>query len=355
METKEIDTFSVSRILLWDQCPLAFKFYYIDEIPEIPTTELQIGKAVHKAIEIYCKQLINGQPGTIEEIVAEATNTVSNSEILNEVNEMFRKFVLTHEFNGRKILAVEKEIIQNVAGYKFKGILDLIEIDDSVVTITDWKSGRRIFSQSECDNSLQASAYALLIHKEYPNLQNLETFVCKFDFIRYNQIIETKRTLRDLKLIETYIKRKIEKISDAINNDKFTPKPSYYCEWCSYVDRCPIEVNISKPEEIASRVLVLEAALKDSKARLKTLVEKHGPISINDEVFDFYPSESEIYPVDKFIQVLINYEVDNPFRFLKVDTAELKCLDQHILEKILPLAKQKVATRFGHKRRQNES
>lgn len=351
----EDQIFSVSRIERFDKCALSWKFHYLDKIPESPTPELLIGNAVHKAIEIYIKQLLNGQKKlSVEEIVAEATSTVSNSEILGEGNQIFQDFLLTHEFNGRKILAVEEEIIQEVGGYKFKGILDLIEIDGSVVTITDWKSGRRIFSQSECDNSLQASAYSLILHKEYPNLRGVERFLCKFHFLRHNQVIETNRTPRDLQLIEFYLKRKIERILKAVKKDDFPPKPSHFCEWCSYANRCPIEVEVSTPEELAARVLVLESVLKDNKTRLKTLVEKHGSIGINNEFFDFYPSESENYPVDKFAKTLIEHKID-PFWFLRVDSKRLERLNPEILEKLLPLAKRKIFTRFGHKQKKEDA
>lgn len=345
--------FSVSRINLFDQCPLQWKFHYLDKIPESSTPEAQIGSAVHTAIENYIKQSLNGKRKlSVNELVAEATSTVSNSEILGQVNRIFQDFLLTHEFNGRKILGVEENISQDIGKYKFRGRLDLIEIDGSIVTVTDWKSGRRIFSQSECNNSLQASAYALLLHKEYPNLRGIERFLCKFDFLRHNQIIETNRTPRDLKLVESYLVKKMDTITDAVKKGDFPPRPSHLCEWCGYASRCPIDIKASSPEELASRILVLEAVLKDSRKHLKVSVEKQGPVDVNGEVFDYYPNESENYPVDRFIEVLAEQEVDNPFRFLKVDTGQLKHLKPQILEKLLPLAESKVSTRFSHKRRE---
>ncbi len=106
------NTFSVSRINLFDQCPLQWKFHYLDKIPESSTPEAQIGSAVHTAIENYIKQSLNGKRKlSVNELVAEATSTVSNSEILGQVNRIFQDFLLTHEFNGRNNFRSRREYL----------------------------------------------------------------------------------------------------------------------------------------------------------------------------------------------------------------------------------------------------
>ncbi|MFA5032277.1 MAG: PD-(D/E)XK nuclease family protein [bacterium] len=345
-------TFSVSRIERFDKCPLSWRLHYIDHIPEISTPELLIGSAVHKAIEIYCKQLLNGNKrSSINEIISEATDSVSNGEILNDVNRIFQDFIITHDFSKRKVLGVEEDLTHDIGKYKFRGKLDLTEMNN-VPLIRDWKTGRRIYSQSEADSSLQASAYALLLYKEYPEFRNSNFFVCKFEFVRFQQVIETIRTQKDIKLTESYLIKKMDTISNAADKNDFPPKPGHFCGWCSYSNRCPIDTKPASPSAIASQILILESILKDAKTRIKALVEKQGPVAINNEIFDFYPQESETYPVAKFMEVLKKNKVLDAFKFLKVDNEEAKRLSPRILEELLPLSIGKVTTKFCHKQRE---
>lgn len=344
----EDNTFSVSRINLWDQCPLAWKFHYLDHISELTTSQAEIGKSVHNAIQQYTIQITNGKRiKDLSEIIGEAVSEVSDGNLLNEVNDIMQNFVLTHSFKPERIVGIEEDITVPIGNYQFRGIIDLLEIDKDTGYIVDYKSGRRIFSQAEANNSLQMSAYAMLAQKKNPELKN---FKCKFDFVRHGDIVETERSLSDINVTEKYLVKKIETILGAAEQGNFPANPGHFCDFCSYVDRCPIEPDVSTGEELASQVLILEALLKDKRSRLKELVGKYGAISVNNEIFDFIPVTTEIYPPDKVIDVLVEKEVDNPFRFLKVDNKELKYLKPEIYEGLFKFAEHRVSTRFGHRR-----
>jgi len=196
------------------------------------------------------------------------------------------------------------------------------------------------------------SAYAMLAQRKYPKIKK---FKCRFDFVRHGGIVETERNLSDIGVTEKYLIKKIETILDAVEQNNFPANPGHFCDFCGHVGRCPIEPDdVLTGEEIASQVLILQALLKDRRERLKKIVSKKGPIAINNVVFDFYLNESEHYPVDKFVEILTEHQVDNPFRYLKVASDQLKYLEPQIMDKLIPLAKSKIFTRFGHKIRREK-
>ncbi|MFA5034004.1 MAG: PD-(D/E)XK nuclease family protein [bacterium] len=342
------EPFSVSRINLFDQCSLAWKRKYVEHIPDVSGKEAQVGSAAHKAIQIYTENLTNGHKRSLNSIIGEGVASVGNIDILKEVTEIIETFVVTHHnLDVETIVGIEENIEKPIDKYNFRGIIDLLQVNETTGLITDYKSSRKIISQTEIDNNLQLSSYAMLAHKKYPTLKR---FICRLDFIRYGQLVETERNLEDIQLTEQFLGQKMKTISKAIDENKFDPKPNSYCKWCSYIDTCPVHPKTSTPKEVASQVLVLEALLKREKETLKAMVAKQGAVTVNDMVFDFYPASSDVFPIDKVIQVLAEYKINNPNNYLKVNTKELENLDPRIYEKLLLLSEQKTTTRFDHKR-----
>src|SRR5690554_2038433 len=50
-----MNTFSFSRLNLYETCPKKFYYRYVLKLPEPQTKPLALGKAVHKAIELLIK------------------------------------------------------------------------------------------------------------------------------------------------------------------------------------------------------------------------------------------------------------------------------------------------------------
>ena len=62
--------YSYSRLNTFEQCPLKFKYKYIDKIPETKITiEAYLGKTVHRTLEWLYSQVKQNKIPTIEEVI----------------------------------------------------------------------------------------------------------------------------------------------------------------------------------------------------------------------------------------------------------------------------------------------
>ena len=65
------DYLSYSAIRSYVQCPLRYKFRYVDQLPEERTTvNLVFGNAIHGALELHFRRLLEGSaPPTLAELL----------------------------------------------------------------------------------------------------------------------------------------------------------------------------------------------------------------------------------------------------------------------------------------------
>ncbi|WP_126429963.1 hypothetical protein [Brevibacillus marinus] len=89
------------------------------------------------------------------------------------------------------------------------------------------------------------------------------------------------------------------------------------------------QVEYQQMVELAKEISRTEAALKQMKEKLKSYVEKHGPLNTGEVTWDFYSRTSWDFAPDqlkKMMQDLVIETGANPFEYLKPDTAALKKL-----------------------------
>src|SRR3989339_532536 len=77
--------YSHSRLSSFEQCPLKFKYRYIDKIiPEIEKSiELHLGSSVHDALEWLYKSVIEGRIPTIDEVITRYAETWQKTFVPN--------------------------------------------------------------------------------------------------------------------------------------------------------------------------------------------------------------------------------------------------------------------------------
>ena len=255
--------YSHSRLSTFEQCPLKFKYRYIDKIiPEIEKTiEIHLGSTVHSVLEWLYTQVQNKKLPTIDEtIVYYAGKWEENykPEIIIVKEDMTTKdyfdkgvgFLLNyytkHQPFDDNTIEIEKKILFNLdeeGEYKLQGFIDRLvhNAENNEYEIHDYKTANYLPKQEKFESDRQLALYSIGIK----DLFGQDKEVCLvWHYLAHNQKICSKRTNEQLQQLK---KETLELINQIESTEKFPPQITKLCDWCEYKSMCPAW---SKKEEL---------------------------------------------------------------------------------------------------------
>lgn len=252
---------SYSQLALYLECPLKYRFRYIDEIrTEGVSSALLFGKTIHQVLARFYTDAMEGKPfsltaflGSFAEMWREACEgqrVVYGKEenfnsLLTRGQELLRVFV-----RGRlptlRVIAVEVPFefkLENPeTGEEFpvpiKGIIDLIEEDEQgTLWVVDHKTSSRAFSDHDLDADLQLMIYAAAV-------EQLDMVEGRQKRYRFDVLTKTKqpkflqyRLYKDGKDRQK-LYRLVTEIWKAIEAGAFYPRYSMHYAGCPWEEEC---------------------------------------------------------------------------------------------------------------------
>lgn len=249
-----LDHLSPSSISSFLTCSLRWKFERIDHLPSKASQALRLGKAVHRAIEVYNLQAFRGissdKKVVIEAFDEELLSTdespleLSKAELekLKSKGHAMVRAYLQSSASEHKLKKVGVEVSMDDAGkhlpVRLIGIADLIESDDGRLVVTDYKTTSTQPSASESFKHLfQMSAYALMVEE----MSNLPVKGIRFVWITKHtepRVVEQTLARPSNQQIHRFLKA-AEHAYDGILNERYVPQPSpMVCATCSFKGNC---------------------------------------------------------------------------------------------------------------------
>ncbi len=249
--------YSHSKLSTFEQCPLKFKFKYIEKLkPDIENTiEGFLGTKVHETLEWVYNELLMGktQDFQLDELIehyAIAWNKDYNPNIkivkqeLTSENYFNRgiKFLIdyftTHQPFKDNTIETEKKIFLSLEdGNKIIGFIDRIthNKETNIFEIHDYKTSGTMKSQEELDKDRQLALYSIAIKQIFPEAKDVHLI---WHFLDFNQKVTSKRTDQQLEQLKQEILQLIKKIESTT---EFPPCESNLCGWCEFQSYCPIK------------------------------------------------------------------------------------------------------------------
>ena len=180
-------TYSHSRLNTFEQCPLKFKYRYIDKIkPEIEKTiEAHLGNVVHDSLEWLYNSVKEIKIPTIDELITYFSikwQDEFSKEILIVKKKLTEKdyfnngvrFLLDYYIKHRPFddgtVECEKEIsIELDENTKIKGFIDRLvhNIETGEYEVHDYKTGNFLPNQKQIDKDRQLALYSIAIKEIY--------------------------------------------------------------------------------------------------------------------------------------------------------------------------------------------
>ncbi|MFA5764366.1 MAG: PD-(D/E)XK nuclease family protein [archaeon] len=245
--------YSHSRISVFEQCPLKFKFQYIEHLePEIEQTiEGFLGSKVHETLEwIYnLADKENIQLDMIIEFYLQSWNKDFNNKIkivneeysadyyFNQGIKFLIDYYLKHSPFKDNTIATEKKVIINLDSegkYKLQGYIDRLvhNKETNIFEIHDYKTGNSMKTQEEVDKDRQLALYSIGIREMFEPVSDVHLI---WHFLAFNKHLTSKRTNEQL---ENLKKETIELIDKIESTKEFKPNPGALCRWCGFRKYC---------------------------------------------------------------------------------------------------------------------
>lgn len=247
-----MDHLSCSQMNLYSQCPLKYKFQYIDKLPKpFKPSGLAFGGSMHAAVAWLHKQRMNGNDVSIDKLYrifdadwyAQKIDTdihYKNGETDTRLAIMAKEmlslyFVRPH----RKVQGAEVPftvpLVNTDTGERLdvnlEGYIDLIEEG----TVTEFKTSNQTMNQGSLDNHLQLTAYSYayeILYRKPPRSLRL------IDFVKTKRpkiiTLQTEAKKLDYQRFFYLASQTLKGIRSCV----FFPRTSFMCKDCEYAKPC---------------------------------------------------------------------------------------------------------------------
>ena len=272
--------YSVSQIQVYIQCPLKYRYRYIDKIPIpefIETTDTLLWTLVHESLQNLYNNINIFKIPSKEEFIKDYYNlrdkkekeTAENWwEILNHHPDLtiddfkrrweaylYRYYDKHSPFKDIQVISTEKQIsFQLDEWINFLGFIDRLDKVWDTFIINDYKTNKNLPTEEKDQYVEQLTLYWLWIQQKYAKY--FKDLKAKLYFLHFD--IEDERDITQEKLNE--IKNKYLNIIREIEQNKvqyamwskkiFEANQTSLCSWCDYQSICPLFSAINSNDEI---------------------------------------------------------------------------------------------------------
>ncbi len=293
-----VPTLSYSSVRTYLECPLRWKFLYVDRMPEAPRGYFSFGRSVHAVLEELLRPLVvpsarltpRGQtqrtldawhepltPGngsalmTPEELllvydrlwVREGYASAEEETRYRRLGqELLLAYLQTLQREPPAPVAVEEHLEARWDGIPVHGYIDRIDrTPRGVLEIVDYKTSRELSNEDVLESD-QLSMYQVLVERNYSGpVEGLTLY-----HLRTQTPLRSPHRPAD-RLIQLY--DRVGEVSDGIRSDAYEPSPGRHCSRCEFRAMCPEFKDVPTEERARLEQLVDRfATLRQEEGRL---------------------------------------------------------------------------------------
>lgn len=283
---------SYSSISTYQNCPLAYKFRYVDKLPTKRTPQLSYGSSLH-AILAYFYDVPHAKPCSLNHLlehfpnVWESQGYEDSSEeqtYFEHAKEVLAQFYHTNVENFQIPIALEHKFQIELTSCTLTGIIDRVDqLPSGSYEIIDYKTNRKLPPESKIHNDLQLSIY----HLACKEVWGAEPDKLSLYFLIPNQKISTRRSVNDIQKTKSII----AKVCKDIEAERFQPRENSLCPWCDFQAYCPHHKHEFPEQEITFST---EGSVEDA-LDIENVVNEF--ISIREKAKDLSAHLSELKQV----------------------------------------------------------
>ncbi|RJP34296.1 MAG: PD-(D/E)XK nuclease family protein [Actinobacteria bacterium] len=295
---EEMAVYSHSRLEAFRNCPLGYKYQYIDGIKsDRDGIEAFMGSRAHEILEKLYRDLKLSKLNTEEELIDHYNRiweqnwhdnvlivrkdyTAENYRETGErgIRDYYRRYA---PFAQGKTVWIEQRIkmdLDSAGKYSMNGFVDrLVDLGNGTYEVHDYKTSNTLPSQEQLDRDRQLALYQLAVPDYFSDAERVELVWHYLVFDKELRSVRTEEQLAGLK------KDVIALINVIESTEEFEAKESALCEWCDYQDICPKRKHFFAIEALPPREFKEDdgvkladryVALKEEEKRVAEEIEK---------------------------------------------------------------------------------
>lgn len=246
-------TYSHSRMETFKQCPLRFRFRYIDGIKKDEEgIEAFTGNRVHEALEMLLGpgDESGGEPDLEK---AEELFLASWDEKYHPAVLIRRRNMTVDDYRQRGLMCLRNyfemekgqdfgELLDLELSLSFKlgdavmtGVVDRLQRDGGTYHIIDYKTSKRDMSQRDADSDRQLALYEIGVRQMFPDASEV---ILHWYMLPHRNVVDSTRSPAELDRLGQNVLALIERIESAT---EFPPVETPLCGWCDYQRECEEE------------------------------------------------------------------------------------------------------------------
>jgi len=268
--------YSHSRLECFENCPLQFKFCYLDKIKrQEEGIEAFLGSRFHETMEflykdIRCREyslndLLNYYENQWDKEYTDSVVITKKNRTTQDYRNIGRKCIEDYykryyPFTQERVLGLEREILIDIRGdgkYKMRGFIDRLSQDnDNTYEIHDYKTARYLPEQKHFDEDRQLALYQIGVQNAWPDAKNVRLI---WHYVVFDKEMISTRSNEHLETLKDRIVTLIDRIEST---KEFLPKESNLCEWCVYPDICPKRKHLYKVDNLPANEYLNDDGVK---------------------------------------------------------------------------------------------
>lgn len=266
-------TYSHSRLETYKNCPLKFKYIYIERQERlVESIEAFLGSRVHETLEKLYRDLKFTKENSLDKLleyynssweknwldsimIVKKDYTPEHYKNLGEkcIADYYRHY---HPFNQGKTLGLEEKIFIDLDGHRIQGVIDrLVQRDDGTYEIHDYKTSGYLPDQATLDGDRQLGLYQLGLQSRWNDVKKVELV---WHYLVFDKEMRSTRTRPQLDQFKVEIIELINGIEKAKKEDNFPAKESSLCDWCEFGELCPNLKHLIKVEDLPKEKFLAE-------------------------------------------------------------------------------------------------
>lgn len=248
-----MSVYSHSRISSFENCPLQFRYRYIDKIrTDVQGIEAFVGKAVHEVLEALYGDLRLARASTAGDYAARFSEiwrrdyspairivrpnmTAEDYRRLGErcVESFFKRH---HPFDRAEVVGCETRVefsLDADGRYRMLGFIDRIDrLAPGVIEIHDYKTGN-LPREEWLRKDRQLTLYEIALRERWPDVSEVRHV---WHYLAHDRQFTARRGPEDLRRVRLSTIRSIQRIESSVD---FPARRGVLCSWCEYQPICP--------------------------------------------------------------------------------------------------------------------
>jgi putative RecB family exonuclease len=243
---------SPSSMGTFTSCPLAFRFGYIERLPEPPSAPASKGTLVHLALQHLMwrpaeERTLEAALADLDRAEAELADDpeFADLELSDEERAMFhadadllvRRYFELEDPRDVTVLGVELRVSAITSeGVTIRGIIDRLELGpDGELVVTDYKTGSAPSEGWEQKSLAGVHVYSLLCERMFGRRPARVQLL----YLSRPERIVTAPSDQSLRGVEVKTNAVMQAVRHACRRDDFRPRPSALCNYCTFQEFCP--------------------------------------------------------------------------------------------------------------------